>query len=122
MKKTSNKLDESNQEKVLNLPAAHYKGEGLKIALSSKFCEKLKEADVILANADILDFIRAIPSNLVSLVITSPPYNIGKPYEQKMEFENYLNWQKDVLKECIRILRDDGSICWEIGNYIESKE
>lgn len=77
---------------------------------------------VILNNGDSLDFLRTIPSNTVSLIITSPPYNVGKSYETKQSLSKYLDYQKRVVSECVRILANNGSICWEIGNYIENKE
>jgi DNA modification methylase len=54
--------------------------------------------------------------------VTSPPYNIGKPYEETLEFRNYIKWQEEVIKECVRILKPNGSICWEIGNYVKDGE
>ncbi len=78
--------------------------------------------DVCLVHGDVLDFLREVPNNFATLIVTSPPYNIGKPYENKKEFREYLQWQEEVVKECIRILRNDGSICWEVGNYVENRE
>jgi len=92
-----------------------------KIVLANQFTGNA-DADIILAQTDVLDFLKTVPDNLATLVVTSPPYNIGKPYEQRVELEQYLNWQEKVLSECIRILKYNGSICWEIGNYIDSKE
>lgn len=56
------------------------------------------------------------------LVVTSPPYNVGKPYEERLEFRDYLALQKEIILECVRTLDPRGSICWEVGNYIEDKE
>lgn len=92
---------------------------GLKIYYGNEFKEGY---DVILACNDVLDFLKTMPSNTAMLVVTSPPYNIGKPYEERVEFKEYLDWQKDVVRECVRILKPEGSICWEIGNYIEEGE
>ena len=78
--------------------------------------------DVILAWNDVLEFLKSMPSNIATLVVTSPPYNIGKPYEKSMEFREYLNWQEKVIRECIRVLRLEGSICWEVGNYVKDSE
>ncbi len=78
--------------------------------------------DVCLVHGDVLDFLREVPNNFATLIVTSPPYNIGKPYENKKEFREYLQWQEEVVKECVRILRNDGSICWEVGNYVENRE
>jgi len=58
----------------------------------------------------------------MQLVVTSPPYNIGKEYESKQPLKHYLEWQKTVIIECYRILKDSGSICWQVGNYVDNGE
>lgn len=78
--------------------------------------------DVVLCWNDVLDFLKATPNDTATLVVTSPPYNIGKPYEERLDFEEYLEWQSKIIAECIRILKPEGSICWQVGNYIEGKE
>jgi len=78
--------------------------------------------DVVLSNNDVLEFLKDVPENTASLIMTSPPYNIGKAYEERVEFQKYLEWQKQVVKRCVEILKPEGSICWEIGNYVEEKE
>ena len=55
-------------------------------------------------------------------MVTSPPYNIGKEYEKKNDINKYIKWQKDVITECVRVLSNKGSICWQIGNYVENGE
>jgi adenine-specific DNA-methyltransferase len=77
-----------------------------------------KDADVVLFHGDRLDLMRALPSKSVKLVVTSPPYNIGKEYEKRKDFNLYLAEQEETIKEAIRILTDDGSICWQVGNHI----
>ncbi|MFQ6121163.1 MAG: DNA-methyltransferase, partial [Methanosarcinales archaeon] len=67
-----------------------------------------------------LDLLKQIPDKIASLVVTSPPYNIGKPYEKKLNLQEYITQQEKVIKESIRITRDDGSICWQVGNYVEN--
>lgn len=79
-------------------------------------------ADVIFYEGDCLEFLRQIPDNFVRLVVTSPPYNIGKPYETRLKLEDYLNQQKLVINECVRILNNFGSICWQVGNYVYNGE
>lgn len=78
------------------------------------------DADVVLYLGDTLNFLRQIPNKTAGLVVTSPPYNIGKPYEKKINLCEYIEQQEKVIKESIRILRDDGSICWQVGNYVEN--
>jgi len=44
------------------------------------------DAEIILYQGDSNNFIKTIPDNSVSLIITSPPYNLGKDYEKKNLF------------------------------------
>lgn len=69
---------------------------------------------------DCMDLLRSIPDKAASLVVTSPPYNIGKEYEKRRAVQAYIDWQEKTIKECYRILADDGSICWQVGNYVEN--
>ena len=78
------------------------------------------DADVVLYLGDTLDLLKQIPDKTAGLVVTSPPYNIGKPYEKKLNLQEYIAQQEKVIKESIRITKDDGSICWQIGNYVEN--
>lgn len=71
---------------------------------------------------DRLDLLKQIPDASASLVVTSPPYNIGKKYEKKLAFQDYLAEQKATLREAVRILKDSGSLCWQVGNHIDGFE
>ncbi len=75
--------------------------------------------DVVLFPGDCLDLLRTIPDEALTLVITSPPYNIGKEYEKKLKLESYLAQQEAVIRECVRCLSPKGSICWQVGNYVD---
>ena len=78
--------------------------------------------DVHLACADALDFLRTVPDGAAQLIVSSPPYNIGKEYERIRNLDDYAAWQTEVLTECKRILAENGSLCWEVGNYVQSGE
>lgn len=67
---------------------------------------------------DCLDFLKELPDNSIKLVVTSPPYNVGKSYENITSLEKYLRKMEPIIKELFRVLKDDGSICWEVGNFI----
>jgi len=73
-------------------------------------------------NDDSLKIVSKLPTNKFDLIITSPPYNIGKSYETKTTIEKYLETQKDIIHELVRILSEKGSICWQVGNYIKNGE
>lgn len=55
------------------------------------------------------------------LIITSPPYNIGKEYETTKSIEEYLENQENVIAKMVSMLSDTGSICWQVGNYVNKK-
>jgi len=76
------------------------------------------EADVTLYHGDCRDLLRQIPVASARLIVTSPPYNIGKTYEKKKALEDYLAEQDEVIGLCVDRLAEGGSICWEVGNHI----
>lgn len=88
-------------------------------AAGHSICDRYKHsAAVTLYNGDRLELLKQIPSGTARLVVTSPPYNIGKKYEKRLEFEHYLDQQEATLTECHRILADNGSLCWQVGNHL----
>lgn len=80
------------------------------------------DQDIVAHKGDTLEFLNTLPANIISLAISSPPYNLGKVYEKKVEIEEYLAKQKPVISELVRTLKEDGSICWEVGNYVNKGE
>lgn len=73
-------------------------------------------------NDDALDAIKRLDKGKFDLIITSPPYNIGKEYETKTSIEKYLDTQEEIIKQLVRVLSDNGNICWQVGNYVENGE
>lgn len=82
---------------------------------------RVRKDSYILWNQDALRVLKRLPNReLFDLVITSPPYNIGKEYEKSLPIELYLQWQKSIINEIICRLKSNGSICWVIGNYAKN--
>lgn len=71
---------------------------------------------------DALEFCKTLPDQSVNLIITSPPYNIGKAYETRGTIEEYIAKLLPILTECERILADSGSLCWQTGNFVDNGE
>ena len=69
-----------------------------------------------------LSFCKNLPSKSVNLIITSPPYNVGKEYETKTGIQEYIKNMAPMLSEFARILANDGSICWQTGNFVDQGE
>ncbi len=85
-----------------------------RIAISSTFDPGV---DLVLYEGDCLDLFPQIPDEFVQLIVTSPPYNIGKPYERRLDLKEYLTQQQRVIEQCVRVLDEKGSLCWQVGNY-----
>jgi adenine-specific DNA-methyltransferase len=78
-----------------------------------------RDADLVLYEGDCLDLLPTLPAGLAKLVVTSPPYNLGKEYEPRLGLDVYLEQQQRVIAECVRVLHPEGSICWQVGNYVQ---
>jgi adenine-specific DNA-methyltransferase len=79
-------------------------------------------ADAVLFQGSCERLLASMPGGSASLVVTSPPYNIGKPYERRTSLDVYIEAQERVIAEAVRVLADDGSICWQVGNHIDRGE
>ncbi len=68
-------------------------------------------------------FLKGLPVKpLFDLIVTSPPYNIGKEYETQTGLDKYLEWQERIIDELIPRLKKGGSICWQVGNFVDDNE
>ncbi|MBA3848495.1 MAG: site-specific DNA-methyltransferase [Opitutus sp.] len=77
------------------------------------------DEQAVLHQGDCLDLLRHIPDRSVRLVVTSPPYNLGKAYERRQTIADYLAFQTRVIEESVRTLVDGGSLCWQVGNHVQ---
>lgn len=79
-------------------------------------------ADYKIIKGDTFSLVKELEDNTVQLAITSPPYNIGKIYEKRIEFEKYLEPYRNFAEILYKKISTKGSVCWEVGNYINSGE
>src|SRR5260221_966482 len=79
-------------------------------------------ANTVLYHGDVNAVLPTIPDNTVILIITPPPYNLGKDYEDRTSIDDYLRFQEGVIKQLYRVLKSTGSICWQVGNFVEDGE
>jgi DNA modification methylase len=81
-----------------------------------------ENAQAVFINDDSLVALKSLPSGIAKLIVSSPPYNIGKSYETQTELHQYLDWQKEVITESTRVLVDNGSVVWQVGNFVDNGE
>jgi adenine-specific DNA-methyltransferase len=75
---------------------------------------------IVIYPGDCIELLATIPDESLQLIVTSPPYNIGKEYEKRLKLEIYLEQQAVVIRECVRCLSPQGNICWQVGNYVDN--
>jgi len=85
------------------------------LKIRKRYSEK---STVTLFPGDCLALLQKIPAGAAQLVLTSPPYNVGKSYELSQTLEQYLQAQRQVIAQCIRITAEGGSICWQVGHHV----
>ncbi len=57
-----------------------------------------------------------LPENSVHLMVTSPPYNVGKEYDRDLSLEDYLAFLQSVWREVYRVLVPGGRVCINVAN------
>lgn len=91
------------------------------IPIRTSVPKNINKCKYMLWNSDVESIIDELPSSIkFDLVVTSPPYNLGKEYETKKDLKIYTEWQKRIISKIIPRLKDTGSICWQVGNYIDN--
>jgi len=66
-------------------------------------------------NMDCLEAMKSMPDPFVDLTVTSPPYNIGKIYEQPLPLEQYLDWCANWIVQVHRLTVQGGSFWLNLG-------
>lgn len=92
-----------------------------KLKMSDIVPKYQKSAKATLYFGDRLELLSQIPEESARLIVTSPPYNMGKSYEKKTSLDQYLEEQEKTIKKCVEILSPNGSICWQVGNHVNSE-
>jgi len=93
-----------------------------KLYKETKIEEKTPEVENTIS-ADLLDKVilgdsrkTGLPDSSVHLMVTSPPYNVGKEYDENLDLTQYFGLLKDVFAETYRVLVSGGRACINIAN------
>lgn len=79
--------------------------------------------EITLYQGDCMKLLKKIQDETCDLIITSPPYCIGKEYEERnKDLRSFVAQQKRIVDEIYRILKVGGSVCWEVGYHIAEQE
>ncbi|HPX71307.1 MAG TPA: site-specific DNA-methyltransferase [Acholeplasmataceae bacterium] len=89
----------------------------------NKFKNKMfvsENKEITIINSDCVEVLKNIKEEKVSLIITSPPYCMGKEYENpEDDINSFVSLNTQVIKESVRILKNGGSLCWQVGFHVK---
>ncbi len=100
-----------------------------KIAISDEEKSNLKKPTPIfktklgrLYQGDCLSYLKTVDENSFDLIFADPPFNLKKLYlsniDDNLSSEEYINWTEDWLTECVRTLKDGGSLfLWNLPKW-----
>ena len=71
------------------------------------------ENKIILGNSENM---QEIPTNSLHLMVTSPPYNVTKEYDEDLSLKEYLQLLQNVFSETYRVLVNGGRACINVAN------
>ncbi|WP_040333870.1 DNA-methyltransferase [Candidatus Magnetobacterium casense] len=80
------------------------------------------DARLVVTKDDVLNACQKLPDNTFSLIVSSPPYNMGKNYEKELPLQEYIQWQETIISQLVRVMSKTGCLCWQVGNYINNRE
>jgi site-specific DNA-methyltransferase (adenine-specific) len=119
-----NAFDSLLRDLVQKIAAVHWKRGGIKLFnyafLNNCFFkgEKMKDLLNRIRSEDCIAFMKRLPEGFIDVVVTSPPYNIGKEYSTYKDDktrEDYLNWLEQIAVESKRVLKPNGSFFLNVG-------
>ncbi|MFK0183507.1 DNA-methyltransferase [Streptomyces rubiginosohelvolus] len=84
----------------------------IKKALGKPYYEA---SDTLLYHGDSLDLLKSIPSQIFDLTVTSPPYNIGKEYENVLTVDGYVSWCEAWMTHVHEVTREGGAFWLNVG-------
>lgn len=87
------------------------------MAISSSYSDT---AQCVLSRKDCGVLIKTLPSESIDLTITSPPYFMGKEYDKSTKIEDFIEAHRLMLPELLRVTKQGGSICWQVGYHVKS--
>lgn len=70
-------------------------------------------------HGDCFEWLSQIETESIDLIVTSPPYNIGKEYEKKIEIDEYVQWSESYFKELYRVLKTGRNFMLQVGQYVD---
>ena len=115
-------FDDATSEPVVALRSHHPTTPTIKGRNGNSVVTLPRDKDANVVCQDNIAFMRTLGNESMNLIVTSPPYNLGKEYESKRSLADYIENQRETIGEAVRLLSPTGSICWQVGKYVDGSE
>lgn len=69
---------------------------------------------------DALKFLSDMPEESVDLIVSSPPYFMGKEYDTSCSIDDFQAAHEKLLGQVVRVVKPGGSICWQVGHHVQN--
>jgi adenine-specific DNA-methyltransferase len=73
----------------------------------------------VIFNGDCRDLLEAMPRKKVNLLVTSPPYFVGKSYDTSTNVDDFKSIHKTLASMLPSIVTDGGNVCWQVGHHVK---
>lgn len=70
--------------------------------------------------ADAKAFLRGLKRQSVDLIVSSPPYCVGKEYDTSNNIGEFIDSHNAILDDLVSALRPGGSLCWQVGHHVSN--
>ena len=78
------------------------------------------DAQYVVHHGDWRHLLDKIPSDSVDLTVTSPPYCIGKSYDQSTSVDEFRKEHTEIIPRIVDVTKPGGSICWQVGYHVKN--
>lgn len=80
---------------------------------------KTPRPTIRIKNQDAFEFLSRIEPGSADLIVSSPPYCIGKAYDTSVRMLDFVSMHEQLAPLLVRALKDGGSLCWQVGHHVE---
>lgn len=82
--------------------------------------KRKRQQRISLECTDAFEFLRKLKPGSVDLIISSPPYCMGKEYERTLRKQDFVAAHMNIAPLLTRALRPGGSLCWQVGHHVDN--
>lgn len=74
----------------------------------------------MLFQKDAFSFLASLPDQSVDLIVSSPPYFMGKEYDTSCDVHDFISSHQKICEQLERVVKVGGNICWQVGSHVQN--